>query len=100
MSAIDYTFHDNAAALIVAAASQSGLLRDVANALRQSQEIHDSGCLACGVLKELVENFGEYCSLPGYDFYGEGFCVTEYPDAELAPFLRVPFPLPNTAQDA
>jgi hypothetical protein len=71
-------------------------LRDVANALRCSQDIHvPDRCLACGVLRELTENFGEHCSLPGYDFFGNGFCVQEYSDAELESFLHVPFPLPK-----
>jgi hypothetical protein len=94
-------FHNNAAVLIVAAAERSGLLRDVANALRQSREIPvDEKCLADGVLAELTENFGEECRLPGYDFYGEGFCVTEYEDAELAPYLQIPFELPTEQQHA
>jgi hypothetical protein len=103
---MEISFHKNAAAMIVAAAEASGLLRQVANALRQNMEIAFADdrqnssltCLACGwggVLEELAENFGEYCSLPGYDFYGEGFCVTEYSDNELTLFLRLPYELPQ-----
>jgi hypothetical protein len=51
------------------------------------------------VLEELTENFGEYCSSPGYDFYGEGFCISEYSDEELRSYLEVPFPPPKTAEE-
>jgi hypothetical protein len=89
------TYHDNAAVLILAAAKRSGLLRDLANALRQSRDIPgDEKCLACGVLDELTEEFGEECRDPGYDFFCEGFCVTQYPDAELTPYLDIPWELP------
>jgi hypothetical protein len=95
-----FDFHNNAAALIVAAAQRSGLRRDVANALRCSQDVsRDGSCLACGVLDQLTENFGEHCGSPGYDFYGEGFCVTQYTDAELESFLHVPFQLPMSVEE-
>jgi hypothetical protein len=87
--------HNNAAALIIAAAEKSGLLRDVANALHYSSSSDNPVCLACGVFEELTEQFGEYCTLPGYDFYGEGFCISEYSDEELRPYLYVPFALPS-----
>jgi hypothetical protein len=32
--------------------------------------------------------------------WGEGFCVTEYEDAELAPYLQIPFELPTEQQHA
>jgi hypothetical protein len=98
-----FDFHNNAAILIVAAAQRSRLLRDVANALRCSRDIPDGGaglCLACGVLEELIENFGWHCGHPGYDFYSEGFCVTEYSGVELASYLHVPFALPKNPDDA
>jgi hypothetical protein len=91
-----FNYHNNAAALVITAAAQSGLLRDVANALHFSDTNPGGGCLACGVLEELVEEFGEHCGLPGYDFYAEGFCVTDYSDEELRSYLRVPFALPRT----
>jgi hypothetical protein len=40
---------------------------------------------------------GEHCFLPGYDFYGEGFCVTEYPDAELRVIRTTPSSLSRRA---
>jgi hypothetical protein len=52
-------FHDSAAALIVAAAERSGLLRDVAKVLHHYKVGGDVGCLPCAVLVELTENFGE-----------------------------------------
>lgn len=96
--AIRNNFHNNAAALIIAAAKQSGLLRDVANALHHNSVISGGvDCLACGVLQELTEEFGEHCIAPGWDFYGEGFCIPEYSDEELRPYLQVPFALPKIA---
>jgi hypothetical protein len=90
-----FNYHNNAAALIIAAASQSGLLYEVANALHYSDTKPGGGCLACGVLEELAVKFGEHCLAPGYDFYGEGFCVPDYSNEVLRSYLRVPFALPH-----
>jgi len=90
-------YHYNAAALIIAAAEKSGLLRDVAQALRCA----DTGdgrpdgylacadnCLACAVLEQLVDRFGDECRHPRAHHYGEDFELPKYSDAELAPYLR------------
>jgi hypothetical protein len=96
-------YHTNAAALIIAAAETSGLLRDVAEALYFSNEHPDCcngpSCLACGVLDKLADDFGEHISV-GYDFYSEGFCLPSVSDAELAPFLGVVMPNTNSEEVA
>ena len=109
--------HNSAAELILKAAENSGLLRDVAVALRASHELSprmpltysivrdESGthhflqkdtfaegalCLACGVLDRLTEKFEEECLLLGYNFFCEGHCLSDYSDEELAPYLPNP----------
>jgi hypothetical protein len=57
-------FHANATTLIVVAPEQSGLLRTVAEVLRYSNTDHrNPTCLACGMLDELTEAFGEHIGI-------------------------------------
>jgi hypothetical protein len=83
--------HENAAALIVAAAKKSGLLNEVAEALcfiDKTSNIFD--CRACEIYERLAEAFDEHCCLAALtleSFHGEGICVGPYTDAELTPYL-------------
>ena len=96
-----FNFHNNAAALIIAAAERSGLLNIVANALYVSNEYTGSvsGCFACNVLDELTEHFDEHFFLPNSDFYGEGVVLPDYTDEQLRSYLEVPFELPLSAEE-
>ena len=84
--------HTNAAALIVAAAWKSGLLKEVAEALcffDKHQPPFD--CAACGLYEKLAEAFDEHTGLTGIFIEGfycsEGLVIGGYTEAELAPYL-------------
>ena len=86
----EFNFHNNAIALLIRAAEQSGLLKQIADALHHSNNDPGGGCLACGVLEELTNGFSEHCGLPGYDFFGEGFCIPPISDEDADPYMRIP----------
>jgi hypothetical protein len=91
--------HAQAADVILAAAEQSGLLREVAEALccfdRWPVPSHSplNGWHPSFVLRDtLAAAFDDHTCTPAVvmeDFYGEGFSPT-FSDAELAPYLRNP----------
>ena len=93
--------HNNAAMLIVSAARVSGLLQEIAQALRFVDQTHYSMpdgtvarefCFACALRDELVEAFDEHtCLALGLleNFYGEGFVIHEASDEEVAPYLGI-----------
>ncbi len=78
---IDQTdFYKNAAALIVAAAQSSGLLREVVDALCFIAKHPDpeASCRACAILAELADAFDEHIATPATvieSYYGEGFAA-------------------------
>jgi hypothetical protein len=85
--------HNTAAALIVAAARQSGLLHEIAEVLRYIDHTESPGmCRTCALRDKLAEDFDEHAGLPAIvreDFYGDGFDIgITYNDAELAPYLE------------
>ncbi len=85
--------HTSAADVIVAAAKQSGLLNEVAEALcfiDKHGEIDHPG-MACALYDELAEAFDDHTCLAVImieGFYGEGFCFGPFTEAELAPYLK------------
>jgi hypothetical protein len=88
--------YTNAAALIVAAAKKSGLLREVAEAIYcfDQHQIPTPSCsdgseVLCDVLADL---FDDYFTTPGSvlkAYFGNGFEPGPYSDAVLAPYLNV-----------
>jgi hypothetical protein len=84
--------HINAIALIVAAAEKSGLLKEVAEVLCfDDQNPNPAGdCRACELYERLAEAFDDHTGLAAgvlESFHGEGFTISPYTDAELAPYL-------------
>jgi hypothetical protein len=88
--------HTNAAALIVAAAKESGLLQEVAGALcfidKTPNSLDAAGCRACEMYERLAEAFDEHVLLPHsvlVTFHGDGVPDPDgmYTADELAPYL-------------
>lgn len=84
-------YHTNAAALIVAAAEKSGLLKNVAQALCFVDTFKNPAgdCPVCAIVEELTGSFDALILEPASvieGFYGEGVEV-RFTDAELAPYL-------------
>lgn len=94
-----FNFHNNAAALIIAAAKKSGLLGEVAKALCFIDKVPDPSfdCRACELLGDLADHFSELTDNTAVDdfvgqFHGpscEG--LPQYSEEELRPFFTVPF---------
>jgi hypothetical protein len=87
--------HQNAAALIIAAAMKSGLLDDVAQALcfaKQNGSNSVCHCIACEILETLAEDFDAHsaaASLVIESYWGEGTGIGPFPEEELAKFRGV-----------
>jgi hypothetical protein len=86
--------HDNAAALIVAAAKKSGLLEEVAEALcfidKTPNSLDAAGCRACELYERLAEAFDEHCCLAQgvlATFHGDGVDTGSFTADELKPYL-------------
>jgi hypothetical protein len=85
--------HTTAARLIIAAAEQSGLLREVAIALRFI-DIHETPwprCPTCELRDELADAFDAHACLPDgviERFHGDGICIGPFTDQELEPYLE------------
>ena len=94
-------YHTNAAALIVAAAARSGLLKDVAEALCFIDKTDNPtfGCRACGIVEELTEEFDNSIGTParviGIFHLDDNFYVGPFSEAELAPYLPEPNDMPR-----
>jgi hypothetical protein len=94
---MSYNFHDNAAALIVAAAKKSGLLDKVAAALCFIDKVPNptqTDCRACELLSDLADRFDHL--IPVVDdtlrmFHGESLDMPQYSEEELRPHFHVPF---------
>ena len=91
-----YGFHDNATALIVAAAKQSGLLDEVAEALCfLDKDPTQSDCGACELLSDLADAFDEHAGFATStlsQFYGPCWGgPPRYSEEELRPYFHVPF---------
>ena len=89
-------FHNNAAALIIAAAKKSGFLDSVAEALcfTAKNENPWGDCPACELLDDLADAFDDYICLPVITlekFYGEGAVNPDYTEEELRSYFSVPF---------
>lgn len=94
-------FHTSAAVLIVTAAEKSGLLKEVAQALRYVDKtrydqpdgtVAREFCPTCALLEELVEAFDEHTCLAVNTltrFYYESFNLPEFSEEELAPYLGI-----------
>ena len=83
--------HNNAAALIVAAAEKAGLLREVAEALCFFDKSANPLC-ACALRDEIVEQLDDLICTPALvmeSFHGEGFSPRPPSDAELEPYLKI-----------
>jgi hypothetical protein len=87
-----YSYHESAAGLIVAAAEKSGLLEEVAEALcfidKHPNPAGD--CRACELLDQLAEEFDAHTCLPGTvieGFHGDGIAIGPFTETELAPYL-------------
>ena len=103
-----FNFHNNAGALILAAAERSGLLKEVAEFLHWHEKRDrfaegdraSATCLACYLLDDLTEAFDDHTGLPVHIVeatYGEGVGMySETSAGELKPFLLVPFQLPKS----
>jgi hypothetical protein len=90
-------YHTNAAALIVAAAAKSGLLKDVAEVLcafdKRTDVCCNLNCSACLLLENLVDAFDDHTCLAALTWEGltsEGVEVPECSKEELAPFMAIP----------
>ncbi len=96
-------YHTNAAALIVAAAARSGLLKEVAEALCFIDQTDNPtfGCRACGIVEELTEEFDNNTGTPARviaTFHlddDDNFCIGPFTEAELAPYLPEPNDMPR-----
>jgi hypothetical protein len=91
---IEDNIHTSAAALIIAAAEKSGLLREVAEALCCFNQYKRQGflCGPCMLRDDLADEFDTHvCFAAGLleNFYGEGF-TPFFSDAEVAPYLNSP----------
>jgi hypothetical protein len=95
-----FNFHDNAAALILAAAKQSGLSDEVARALCFIDKVPNPsfGCPACELLSALTDAFDGHVEDDSLaddtvgQFHGpswEGF--RRYTEEELRPYFTIPF---------
>ena len=96
-------FHTNASLLIVTAAEKSGLLQEIAQALRYADKTHYDQpdgttarefCLACVLRERLIEAFDEHiclASLTLESFHGEGFVICEASEESRAIPRHPPF---------
>jgi hypothetical protein len=94
-------FHTSAAMLIVTAAEKSGLLQEIAQALRYADKTHydmpdgtvaREFCFACALREELIDAFDEHICLASIvleSFHGEGFVPHEASEEEIAPYLGI-----------
>jgi len=85
--------HPTAAGLIIAAAEQSGLLREVAEALRfiDTTPAPEVYCRTCWLRDQLAEAFDDHTCLPAVvleSFHGDGIGIGPYTDLELKPYLK------------
>ena len=83
----------NAAALIVAAAEKSGLLKEVAEALCFIARHGGDRSQVDAVLNDLADAFDDHICGPAItleNLYGEGVEVGPFAENELAPFLQIP----------
>jgi hypothetical protein len=87
-------YHTSAAAMVVAAAEKSGLLKEVAETLcfidKNPGGPEAVMCRACMIRDDLAEAFDDHVCLPAITLegiYGDGFGLDPYTDAELAPYL-------------
>jgi hypothetical protein len=87
------TFHHTAAALIVAAAAKSGLLKEVAEVLRFIDTESLDPALIDKLREEFADAFDDHICLAGCvleNFFNmEGLNTPPYTDAELEPYLGV-----------
>jgi hypothetical protein len=89
--------HDNAAALIVAAAAKSGLLKEIGEALlfinkypTLNGDCCNCSCRACELYERLAEAFDVHCCLAQgvlASFHGDGVDLDSFTADELAPYL-------------
>jgi hypothetical protein len=92
-----FAYHSSAAALILCAAQESGLLKNVTEMMlardKYTEEgIHVSDCPQCELLRLLTEAFDEPACLPS-DVWSEFYYGTDmpsYPAVELKPYLTKP----------
>ena len=81
----------SAADVILAAAKQSGLLNEVAEAMCFIDKHPDDVSSACALYEGLAEVFDDHVVwLPSNmieGFYGDGICIGPFTEAELAPYL-------------
>jgi hypothetical protein len=95
-----HNFHTNAAALIIAAAKQSGLLDEIANALCFIDKVPNPSfdCRACELLSALTDAFDKHVGDDSLaddtvgQFHGESWeGFPQYSEEELRPYFSVPF---------
>jgi hypothetical protein len=89
----ELNFRTNAACLIISTAKESGLLEEVAQALRFADMTPSSmDCPACDLRERLIEEFDGHLLLANHvleSFYGEGFVLHEASGEEIAPYLGI-----------
>jgi hypothetical protein len=94
-------YHTSAAALIVAAAARSGLLKEVAEALRFIDKTDNPtfGCRACGIVEELTDKFVDLSGTPASVIeifhLKHDVSVGPFTETELAPYLPEPDDMPR-----
>jgi hypothetical protein len=95
-----HNFYTNAAALIIAAAKQSGLLDEIANALCFIDKVPNPSfdCRACELLSALTDAFDKHVGDDSLaddtvgQFHGEAWeGFPRYTEEELRPYFSVPF---------
>jgi hypothetical protein len=94
-----FNFHNNAAALIIVAAKQSGLLDEVARALCFIDRVPNPSfdCRACELLSDLADAFDDHVGGDSLadgvgQFHGPSWeGLPQYSEEELRPYFTVPF---------